>query len=74
MTQLLTSVIITLNGNEMIGTFTIQEINFDKSFLFKRVDGSLLKISLEKASEKLKNSGDFQRHVYKVSPSGYGIH
>jgi len=58
----------------MIGTFNIQDINFDQNSLFIKVDGSLFKISLERASEKLKNADNFQRNLYKISPSGYGIH
>jgi hypothetical protein len=58
----------------MIGTFNIQEINFDQNSIFIKIDGSSFKIPLEKASEKLKKADGFQRNLYKISPSGYGIH
>ena len=58
----------------MIGTFNIQEINFDQNSILIKIDGSSFKIPLEKASEKLRKADDFQRNLYKISPSGYGIH
>ena len=58
----------------MIGTFNIQEINFDQNSLVIKIDGNSFNIPLDKASEKLEKANDFQRNLYKISPSGYGIH
>jgi hypothetical protein len=38
------------------------------------IDGINHKIDLNIVSTKLKNADDVQRNLYKISPSGYGIH
>ncbi|MCW3075836.1 MAG: hypothetical protein JWO32_445 [Bacteroidetes bacterium] len=58
----------------MIATHTIQEISFDKETMSLKIDGKLIKVTLDKISLKLKAANDFQRQFFKVSPSGYGIH
>ena len=55
-------------------THTIQSITFDQNFICLQIDGQQVKVSLDKASPKLKSANDIQRHHYKISPSGYGIH
>ena len=58
----------------MISTHTIQEVSFDKDSMSLKIDGKLIKVTLDKISSKLKAANDFQRQFFKVSPSGYGIH
>jgi hypothetical protein len=58
----------------MIATHTIQEISFDKETMSLKIDGKLIRVTLDKISSKLKAANDFQRQFFKVSPSGYGIH
>ena len=58
----------------MIATHDIQKITFDKDFIYLQIDGKEIKAPLEKVSSKLKVAEDFQRMMYKISPSGYGIH
>lgn len=58
----------------MIATHKIQSISFDENSILLLVDGKLVKIALAKVSEKLKNADETQRNLYKISPSGYGIH
>jgi len=58
----------------MISTHTIQEVSFDKNSMSLKIDGKLIKVTLDKISSKLKAANDFQRQFFKVSPSGYGIH
>ncbi len=58
----------------MIFSHKIQDIKFDEKFLILDVDGKQFKIALEKASVKLKSATDIERNLYKISPSGYGIH
>ena len=38
------------------------------------IDGNELTIPLDKLSSKLKSTTDIERAMYKISPSGYGIH
>lgn len=58
----------------MIATKKIEEISFNNKSLVIKVNGIIYTISLEKASGKLANATDMERGLYKVSPSGYGIH
>ena len=58
----------------MVATHTIQEISFDKETMSLKIDGKLIRVTLDEISSKLKAADDFQRQSFKVSPSGYGIH
>jgi hypothetical protein len=58
----------------MIATHNIQDITFDQDLMFINIDGKLIKIPLDKVSSKLKRANEVQRNLYKISPSGYGIH
>lgn len=58
----------------MITTYKNLEITFEQDFICLRIDKKLVKAPLSQVSAKLKSADDFQRHFYKVSPSGYGIH
>jgi Protein of unknown function (DUF2442) len=58
----------------MIATHKIGEIHFNKDFIMLDIDGNELTIPLDKLSSKLKSATDIERTMYKISPSGYGIH
>ena len=58
----------------MIATHKIEELTFDKNSMFLNVDGRIFTIPLDKASKKLYVADEIQRGLYKISPSGYGIH
>ena len=58
----------------MISTHKIEELTFDKNKLLLRVDGKLYTIPVELASSKLANASEIERNLFKVSPSGYGVH
>ena len=58
----------------MIATHKIEELTFDKNTLLLRVDGKLYIIPIDLASSKLANANDIERNLFKVSPSGYGVH
>ena len=57
-----------------IATHHIQEISFSDGTISILVDGKTITLPLDKVSIKLKLASDLQRSVYKISPSGYGIH
>ena len=52
----------------------ISDLRFDKNQLVLRVDEKEIKIDLAKISMKLLNASEVERSMFKVSPSGYGIH
>jgi hypothetical protein len=58
----------------MIQSRVINEVLFDNDHLIIIVDGIKYKIKLDDVSMKLKNAEESKRLLYKVSPSGYGIH
>jgi len=58
----------------MIAIHKIQGITFDQNFIYLQIDGKEVKAPLDTISKKLKKADDFQRGLYQISPSGYGIH
>ncbi|WP_419801353.1 DUF2442 domain-containing protein [Mucilaginibacter sp.] len=58
----------------MIATHKIGKIYFEKDFMILTIDGNELNIPLDKLSGKLQAATDVERAMYKISPSGYGIH
>ncbi len=58
----------------MIATHKIEDVNFDQHSIYLQIDGRQIKVSLDVLSSKLKNATELQRKLYKLSPSGYGIH
>jgi hypothetical protein len=65
---------IILKNSIMTTAFKIQEITFDLNFIYLLIDGKLNKIALDKASKKLKTANEMEKSLFKISPSGYGIH
>ena len=58
----------------MTATHNIESIRFDTNNIFLTVDGIEKKIALKNISKKLQSANDIQRQMFKISPSGYGIH
>ena len=58
----------------MIATHKIEAIRFNRDFIMLNIDGTELTIPLDKLSDRLKSATDIEREMYKISPSGYGIH
>ncbi len=58
----------------MIASHKIEGIRFNQDFLILNIDGVELTIPLDKLSSRLKSASDIERTMYKISPSGYGIH
>ena len=58
----------------MLATHTIEAVSFIENLLCLQIDGHELKIPLEKISNKLLSASEIQRSLFKISPSGYGIH
>lgn len=58
----------------MIATHKIETIRFNQNFIILHIDGNELTILLDDLSSRLKSATDVERSMYKISPSGYGIH
>lgn len=52
----------------------VESVNFRENILLLRVDGQTLELPLETVSDRLLNAEAWQRQLYEISPSGYGIH
>lgn len=58
----------------MVPAHYIKELFFAHGCINLTVDDHRISILLENVSPKLLAADDLQRSVYKISPSGYGIH
>lgn len=58
----------------MIATHKIETILFNQDCIIINIDGNELTIPLIKLSERLKSATEVERSMYRISPSGYGIH
>ena len=58
----------------MIATHNIEAVTFDNNYMFLLIDGRKIKIALDDISKKLKSADSVERQMFKISPSGYGIH
>lgn len=58
----------------MIATHHIESISFEQDFICLKIDGNLIKLPLATISKKLALANDAERNLFKISPSGYGIH
>ncbi len=58
----------------MIATHNISDISFGHNSIKLEIDGTTIELMLDHVSQKLKEASDIQRKLYKISPSGYGIH
>ncbi|WP_069791014.1 DUF2442 domain-containing protein (plasmid) [Cyanobacterium sp. IPPAS B-1200] len=52
----------------------IQSINFTEREIILTVDQKTYHLPLSEVSKKLDQASEMERKVYKISPSGYGIH
>lgn len=52
----------------------IQSLTFDDEHMILAVDGQVYKIPIAEASSRLANATYTERCLYRVAPSGYGIH
>lgn len=58
----------------MIATHKIEAIHFNQDLMVITIDGNELTIALNQLSNKLQAATDVEREMYRISPSGYGIH
>jgi hypothetical protein len=58
----------------MIAIHSIEKVSFEANFITLQIDGEDLILNLDKLSPKLFKANKMERELYKISPSGYGIH
>jgi Protein of unknown function (DUF2442) len=54
--------------------YDVQSLSFESDVMVLVVDGTCYQIPLERASNRLLQASELDRNLYKVAPSGYGIH
>lgn len=52
----------------------VQSLEFQGQMMVLQVDGQTYQIPIAQASPHLAQASDQDRHHYRISPSGYGIH
>ena len=52
----------------------ISDINFIEDRMILSVDEREITVEIAEISEKLLAASDMERSIFKISPSGYGIH
>jgi len=58
----------------MIAIHQITEIQFIGKAMLLNIDGRQVEVQLSKVSKKLFAASAIEKSIYKISPSGYGIH
>jgi Protein of unknown function (DUF2442) len=52
----------------------VENLEFDEDWMILGVDGQVYRLSLTQVSERLANASEADRKIYRIAPSGYGIH
>lgn len=52
----------------------VEFVSFEYNSLCLKIDGNSIKLPLNKISKKLELATDIEKNLFKISPSGYGIH
>ena len=58
----------------IVKTLQVKEVNFIGDEMYLLTDEKKYVFDLNIISKKLLNASDIERMLYKISPSGYGIH
>jgi len=60
--------------NKMDKQFKVSNIDFNGEWIILSVNEDTYEIPIAQASKKLAQATDIERKMYRISPSGYGIH
>ena len=63
-----------LGVKKMDKQYNISNIEFNRELIILSVDGKTYQIPIVQASKRLAEATDTERKMYRISPSGYGIH
>jgi len=61
-------------ANQMDKQYNVSNIEFSGEWIILSVNEEAYQISIAQASKKLAQATDIERKMYRISPSGYGIH
>lgn len=54
--------------------YNVSNIDFNGELMILSVDEKTYQIPIAQASKRLAQATDIERKMYRISPSGYGIH
>ncbi len=54
--------------------YNVSNIDFSGEWMILSVNEEIFEIPIVQASKKLAQAIDIERRMYRISPSGYGIH
>ncbi len=52
----------------------VESLDFEQDWMALKVDGQVYRLPLAQVSERLANATEADRKIYRIAPSGYGIH
>lgn len=52
----------------------VESVDFEGDWMILAVDGQVYRLPLTEVSDRLANASEAERKVYRIAPSGYGIH
>ena len=52
----------------------VESVDFDEDWMILAVDGQVYRLPLSQVSDRLAQASDAERQLYRIAPSGYGIH
>ena len=52
----------------------VESISFDGNWMVLAVDGQVYRLPLSQVSDRLAKASETDRTLYRIAPSGYGIH
>lgn len=52
----------------------VESVDFDGDWIILAVDGQVYRLPLAQVSDRLAQANGAERQLYRIAPSGYGIH
>lgn len=52
----------------------VESLDFEEDWIILGVDGQVYRLPLAQVSDFLANANEADRKIYRIAPSGYGIH
>ena len=52
----------------------VESVDFDGDWMILAVDGQVYRLPLSQVSDRLAKASESDRNLYRIAPSGYGIH
>jgi len=58
----------------MIKQHEVESVPFDGDWMILTVNGQVYRLPLSQVSDRLAKASEVDRKIYRIAPSGYGIH